>query len=227
MKTLSIIIPCFNEQATIHELLQRVLQVSLPSNWKKEIVVVDDGSQDDTRKILDDYKDRLKIIYHTKNQGKGSAVKTGIENSSGDYILIQDADLEYNPKEIPLLINELNKGKADIIYGSRNIHHEKRKGMYIPRVGVWFITKQFNILYGSKLTDLWTCYKLFPKKAGHLFVSGRFESELIFSTSLVKNNFKIAEVPISHNPRTIENGKKIKYRDGIIGIWVLFIQRFK
>jgi dolichol-phosphate mannosyltransferase len=226
MKTLSIIIPCYNEENTIEILLNKILNIEIPK-WNKEIVVVDDGSKDKTREILGKYVDVFKIVFHEKNKGKGTAVKTGLEHANGDYILIQDADLEYNPEEIIHLIKALEENRGQVIYGSRNLHHIKRKGMLIPRAGVWFITKQFNILYGSKLTDLWTCYKLFPKDVKHLFVSGKFESELIFSAELAKRGHKIAEVPISHKPRSFKEGKKIRYRDGIIGIYHLLRVYFK
>lgn len=227
MKILSVIIPCYNESRTVRTLLERVSAVVLPHGWDKEIIVVDDGSKDGTRDILKEYESQYTVIYHTKNMGKGGAVKTGLGKASGDYVLIQDADLEYNPAEIPSLIEALERGDGDVIYGSRNIHHVGRKGMYIPRMGVWFLTKEFNTLYGAKLTDLWTCYKLFPRKCSDLFVSGRFESELIFSANLAKNGYKIAEVPITVVSRTKEEGKKIRYRDGIYGIWCLLAARFR
>lgn len=227
MKTLSVIIPCYNEVVTISSLLERVSKVMLPEDWNMEVIIVDDGSEDGTRKILEKYKDHFKIIFHPQNKGKGTAVKTGLEKASGDYIIIQDADLEYNPSEIPSLIKVLGKESGNIIYGSRNLYHIKRKGMIIPRLGVWFITKQFNLLYGTRLTDLWTCYKLFPKEASHLFVAGRFESELIFSARIVNMGYKIKEVPISHSPRSTKEGKKIRYRDGLKGIIIILREYFR
>ena len=227
MKTLSVIIPCYNEASTIRSLIERVSRVSLPERWNMEVVIIDDGSKDGTREILEEYRNKFKLFFHLDNQGKGTAVKTGLKNASGDYLIIQDADLEYDPAEIPLLIRALERGQEKVIYGSRNLHHIKRKGMYIPRAGVWFITKQFNFLYGANLTDLWTGYKLFPKEVVNLFVSGGFEAELIFSANLVKNGYKIVEVPISHKPRTVNDGKKIKYRDGLKGIIALLREYVK
>lgn len=226
MKTLSVIIPCYNERNTIETLLNKVSGLDIP-NWKIEIIIIDDGSKDGTRDILNKYKNKYKVIFHEKNSGKGSAVKTGISHSTGDYLIIQDADLEYEPAEIKSLINELEKKPNAVIYGSRNLHHVKRKGMYIPRIGVWFVTKQFNFLFNSELTDLWTCYKLFPKEISDQFVSGGFDSELIFSARIAKKGYKIHEVPISHKPRSVKEGKKIKYRDGIIGIIVLLKEFFR
>lgn len=222
MKFISIIIPIFNESKTIREILAILSKFVIPE-WQKEIVIVDDGSTDGTREILKEYENIHKIIYHSKNIGKGSAVQTGLIHATGDYILIHDADLEYNPQEIPNLIKELENRKNEkaVIYGSRNLHHVKREGMYIPRAGVWFITQEFNLLFKTHLTDLWTCYKLFPRSAIPLFAPGRFESELIFSARLIKNNYQIFEVPISHHPRSVSDGKKIRYRDGLQGILVL------
>lgn len=226
MKILSIIIPCYNEKVTIRPLIEQVSRISLPDGWNTEIIIIDDGSKDGTREILEEYKSKFKIFFHLENKGKGTSVKTGLENSSGDYMVIQDADMEYDPSEIALLIQELEKAPGGVVFGSRNLHHIKRKGMILPRFGVWLITKQFNFLHKTKLTDLWTCYKLFPRSAAHLFVNGKFESELIFSARLIKNGYAIKEVPISHKPRTIKDGKKIRYRDGIIGVISLFKEYF-
>ena len=220
MKTLSIIIPCYNEKNTIDILLSKIDRLNIP-NWTIEVVIVDDGSKDGTRDLLKKYSNKFKIIFHERNGGKGTAVKTGIDHATGDYMIIQDADLEYEPSEIKSLVEELERNPKNIIYGSRNLHHIKRKGMYIPRMGVWFITKQFNFLFNSKLTDLWTCYKLFPREVADQFVSGGFDSELIFSARIAKKGYRISEVPISHKPRSFKEGKKIKYRDGIKGIIVL------
>ncbi len=226
MKILSIIIPCYNEAKTFPIIIKKIREVSIP-NWDIEIIVVDDGSGKETKEILKKYEGEMKIIYHEKNKGKGSAVQTGIANANGDYIVIQDADLEYEPDEIPFLIEVLERQPGSIIYGSRNLHHVKKRGVVIPRIGVWFITKQFNFLFGTKLTDIWTCYKLFPRETAHLFVAGKFESELIFSARVVKKGYKIAEVAISHKPRSVKEGKKIRYRDGIKGIWVLLKEYFR
>ena len=224
-KKLSIIIPCWNEKETIEKIIAKISGLTI-NNWQIEIIVVDDFSTDGTRDILKKYENGLKVIYHKQNLGKGSAVKSGIEVTKGDYILIQDADLEYDPREIPKLISILNIKEKTVVYGSRNIHHKKREGMIIPRLGVWFITLEFNILFGTKLTDIWTCYKLFPKDAGRFFSAGRFESELYFSAELIKHDYKIIEVGISHNPRPFGQGKKITYLDGLKGIWTIFLSRF-
>ncbi|MES2216173.1 MAG: glycosyltransferase family 2 protein [Patescibacteria group bacterium] len=225
MKTLSVIIPCYNEQATITSILDRMQQVQIP-NWNLETIVVDDGSTDNTRNILKGYESKVKVIYNPKNQGKGYTVRTGLEAARGDYMMIQDADLEYDPMEIPNLVEALEKTGDDVIYGSRNIHRVKRSDSYVTRLGTWITTKEFNILYGARLTDLWTCYKIFPREAAPLYVAGGFESDIIFSARVAKNGFTASDVPISYNPRTSKEGKKIRYRDGVNGLWLLLKERF-
>lgn len=220
-KKLSIVIPCYNEQETIRELLRRVEQAPLPESWEKEIIIVDDGSRDGTRDILREYQDRLTVILQEKNNGKGSAVRRGLEEASGHHILIQDADLEYDPNEIQHLIRGLEEGRGDVIYGSRNLRNKKREGFVIPRLGVWLITKVLNASYGLALTDAWTCYKLFPASVADDFRAGGFESELLFTAALARRGMTIGEVPISHNPRPVSQGKKIRYRDGIQALLAL------
>lgn len=215
MKKLSIIIPAYNEEKTLSEILRRVKSVSIPG-WETEIIVVNDASTDSTRTVLDTHSD-IVAIHHDENRGKGSAVATGLSQATGDYILIQDADLEYDPAEIPLLISSLRDG-VSMVYGSRNLHHEPRHGFWVQRAGVWFITKLINVLYGVELTDVWTCYKLFPNDAKKLFVSGRFESELVFTVRALRGGHTIGEAPISHTPRDAGEGKKIRYRDGVRAI---------
>jgi glycosyltransferase involved in cell wall biosynthesis len=225
MKKLSIIIPCFNEKNTIEKILSKISSLNIPE-WEKEIIIVDDNSTDGTREILKRYENTFIIIYHEKNRGKGSGVKTGLQKSTGDYILIQDADLEYNPEEIPSLLVKLTNDPKVVVYGSRNLQNKDRKMMMIPRLGVWLITKEFNLLFGTKLTDLWTCYKIFPKSSKNFFENGGFESELSFSAKLIKNGYAIIESPISHKPRLFDEGKKIKYTDGIKGIITIAKEKF-
>lgn len=217
------IIPCWNEKKTIRQIVEKIENLKI-QNWDIEIIIVDDFSTDGTGDILKEYENRHTVLYHTQNLGKGSAVKTGISQATGDYLIIQDADLEYNPDEIPNLISAISDQKT-VVYGSRNLEIGDRKMMIIPRLGVWFITLEFNFLFGTKLTDLWTCYKLFPKETGKYFEVGHFESELSFSAKLIKNNYKIVEVAISHKPRSFEDGKKIKYSDGLKGIWTILKER--
>lgn len=224
MRKLSIIIPCYNESKTIRELLRRVEKAPMPG-WEREIIVIDDGSQDSTQVILKEYESRIKVLYQVKNTGKGTAVQRGLREATSNYVIIQDADLEYDPQEIKNLLAVLDAGRAEVVYGSRNLHHEKRSGFWVQRLGVWFITKLMNFLYGFKLTDVWTCYKLFPREAGPDFVAGHFESELLFTASLARRGYRFEEVAISHHPRSVAEGKKIRYRDGIQAIIVIILDR--
>lgn len=221
---LSVVIPAYNEEATLKTLIDSVLNVPF-SSWEKEIVVVDDASTDNTPHILKTYGGRIKFVRQEKNGGKGTAVLRGLQEATGDYIIIQDADLEYNPKEIPQFLAVISKGESKVVYGSRNLHHVKREGFYFQRFGVWMITKIINGLYGAQLTDVWTCYKLFPAQAKKHFVAGRFEAELLFTTALLREGHAIVEVPISHTPRDAGAGKKIRYRDGFRAIQLLFADK--
>lgn len=216
-KKISIIIPAYNEEKTISQILDQVISLDL-SPLQKEIIVVDNNSTDKTNEISRS-KSNVKVLVE-KEKGKGSAVKRGIKEATGDLLVIQDADLEYNPSDIKKLLDKVSNDKVSV-YGSRNMS-EDRKGGLLARAGVWFLTKEFNLLFKTNLTDLWTCYKLFPKEAKDLFEAGGFGSELSFSAKLIKNGFQIVETPISYNsPRTKAEGKKIRYRHGIWGIFIL------
>lgn len=232
LKKISIIIPCFNEIKTIEELLRRVENADF-GDWQKEIIVVDDGSSDGTKEFLKFYsqdkdKNLLRVVYHDQNQGKGAAVKSGLKEAMEDLFIIQDADLEYDPNEILGLLRVWSEGRGEVIYGSRNLSGSGKhpQGFLIPRLGVWFITGMINLMYGIKLTDVWTCYKLFPREATKFFQGNGFEAELLFTTAAVRNGFTVTEVPISHYPRSYADGKKINYSDGLRAIFVLFLDRF-
>jgi glycosyltransferase involved in cell wall biosynthesis len=221
MNKLSIIIPAYNEERTIAEIIKKIKALDI--KIEKEIIVVDNNSIDKTYEIAKSFSE-ITLLKETV-KGKGYAVKKGLEVATGEFILIQDADLEYNPQDIIKLIDKA-AGKT-VVYGSRNLGVE-RKGGILARFGVWFLTKEFNFLFNCNLTDLWTCYKLFPKEASILFKNGGFDSELSFSTSLIKNGFKIIETSISYNrPRTKAEGKKIRYIDGIKGIFLLISEKLK
>ncbi|MBX4209211.1 glycosyltransferase [Candidatus Parcubacteria bacterium] len=224
MKKLSIVIPAYNEERTIEEILSRVFAVSIPG-WIIEVVVVDDASTDKTPELLKKYRHLAKIISLETNSGKGTAVARGLAEATGDYVVIQDADLEYHPEEIPSLVGLLGENDRTAVFGSRNLHHIEREGFIFQRLGVWTITKMINTLYGAELTDVWTCYKLFPTDAKRHFISGRFESELLFTAALLRNGYRILEAPISHAPRTAAEGKKIRYRDGFRAIQLLLADR--
>lgn len=223
---ISIIIPCYNESRTIEEILNRV-QAAPMLGWEKEIVIVDDASHDGTRDILKRYEDVFRVIYCEMNGGKGTAVRRGLEHATGDYVLIQDADLEYDPTDIQNLLSIVEGGAAEVVYGSRNLNPRTRRGGLMPRLGVWLITKLINVLHRLSLTDVWTCYKLFPREAAADFAVGRFESELLFTAALARRGYRFAEAPISYAPRALSEGKKIRYRDGFYAIIVLVHDWFR
>jgi len=232
---LSIIIPVYNEKATIVEVLKRVLNEKVPG-IEKEIIVVDDGSTDSSKFKIKNFKlAGVKKIFHKKNLGKGAAVKTGIKNSTGDYIIIQDADLEYHPKFIKFLLEPIFKKRAKVVYGTRlkrmpNLKGEERTLQFLVHyLGNRFLSFFTSILYGQWITDMETGYKLFPKKAlnGVKLNAKGFELEPEITAKLMKKGYKIFEVPITANPRGYNEGKKLNtIRDGTKAFWYLFKYRF-
>jgi dolichol-phosphate mannosyltransferase len=232
---LSIIVPVYNEEKTIEEVLKRLKKEEIPG-VEKEIVVVDDGSKDATREILAKIKDpSIKVILHDKNQGKGGAVKTGIKNATGDYIIIQDADLEYHPKYIKDLVRLVLEKKAQVVYGTRldrlpNLSKEESKHLFIIHYfGNRFLSLVTSILYGQWITDMETGYKLFPKSAVQdIKLNARgFELEPEITAKLIKKGYKVIEVPIQVIPRGYEEGKKLNTgSDGFKALWSLFKYRF-
>jgi glycosyltransferase involved in cell wall biosynthesis len=236
MKKLSIIIPVFNEEKTISEIIKRVTEVDI-LGIEKQIIVVNDGSTDATAKALLNVPKaaNLKIINQIKNQGKGAAVRTGIKNASGDYILIQDADLEYNPKEIEKLVKPVLGGESKVVYGTRlkrlpSFSKEERTPQFMLHyIGNKFLSLLTSILYGQWLTDMETCYKLFPKKAieGANLRSRRFDFEPEITAKILKKGYSILEIPITTNPRGYDQGKKLNtFKDGTIALWTLIKYRF-
>lgn len=232
---LSIIIPVYNEKATILEVLERVIKEPIPE-VEKEIIVVDDGSTDGTIEKLKSFKSKsLKLIFHDKNQGKGAAVITGIKNSTGDYIIIQDADLEYNPKFIKHLITPILEQKTKVVYGTRikrlpNFKNEERNIRFLMHYfGNRFLSLVTSVLYGQWVTDMETCYKLFPRTAlkGVRLNAKGFEFEPEITSKLLKKGYKILEIPIQVTPRGYDEGKKISaFKDGTKAFWYLFKYRF-
>ncbi len=234
---LSIIIPVFNEKKTIKEILKQVIAIKIPQ-VVKEIVVVDDKSTDGTREILEKIKKeqtQLRVICHSQNQGKGAAVRTGMKQAKGDYILIQDADLEYNPQDIPRLLKPILEGKAKVVYGTRlqrwpNLKRdEKRLQFLLHYFGNRFLSLITSLFYGQWLTDMETCYKLFPKKAiqGMQLKARSFEFEPEITSKLLKKGYRIKEIPIVTTPRGYEEGKKLQtLKDGSIALWTLIKYRF-
>jgi glycosyltransferase involved in cell wall biosynthesis len=224
---LSIIIPAYNEEKTILKILGRIDKVKLP--WEKEVIIVDDASTDKTREILKNIKDK-KVVYHNKNMGKGHAIRTALEHSHGDIIIIQDADLEYYPKDYRKLIKPIIEGKAEVVYGSRLLGKSKPKISYMSfYLGGIFLSKLANLLYRTTITDESTCYKVFKKEAiKNLDLKcERFEFCPEVTAKLSRKGVKILEVPISYTPRKKEEGKKIRGIDGLVAIWTLVKYRFK
>lgn len=225
---LSIIIPVFNEAKTIEEMIGRV--VKAPSlNFEKEIIIVDDYSNDGTEKILENIKKRygFSLFRHNKNFGKGAAIKTGLEGVTGDWVLIQDADLEYDPGDYSKLLGALNEN-SPVIYGSRNLKNQK-KGYWHYVLGAKFLNFLLNLLFGSRLTDAYTGYKIFPVSLmKSIFLDSRgFEFEMEVTAKILKKGIGIKEIPINYYPRKFSQGKKIRFRDGLIGIWTIIKYRLK
>ena len=223
---LSIIIPVYNEVNNIQEIIKRVQATKLA----KEIVIVDDGSQDGTRDILTklDGKKKVRVILHEENQGKGAAVVTGINTAHGDVLLIQDADLEYDPRDYPALLQPINEGLADVVYGSRFLGAAHRVTMFWHQVANKLLTFMTNILYDSILTDMETGYKVFRREVieGMKIRSKRFNFEPEFTAKILKRKYRIFEVPITFNPRDYEDGKKIGLKDAFEAVWALIRYRF-
>lgn len=234
MKTFSIIIPVFNEEKTIATLLEKVNNVRLPL-FKKEIIVVDDCSFDETAKILKSINNiNFKYLKHKQNLGKGAAIRSGLKKASGEYIIIQDADLEYNPEDyIRLLEAIINKNKK-VVFGTRltnyplNIWGKHKTTLPIHLVANKFLTALVNLLYGSKLTDMETCYKLFHKDVikNIELKSNRFEIEPEITIKILKLGHEIFEVPIKVKPRNYKEGKKIGFSDGLKAIKTIIKYRF-
>ena len=224
-KVLSIIIPCYNEQDSILDLVKKVLESPIPN---KEIIVVDDCSKDNTREILEkDVKPLVsKIVYHDVNKGKGAGLRTGFEHATGDAVIVQDADLEYDPNEYPLVVGPIFNGEADVFYGSRYLN-QKRKGYMANRLANWFLTNLSNVFTGLHLTDMETCYKCFKREVIQSIdlKEERFGFEPEVTSKIAKKGIRIKEVPISYYPRTNEEGKKIGFKDGLRAIYCIWKYR--
>jgi glycosyltransferase involved in cell wall biosynthesis len=223
---LSVIIPVYNEVGNIEEILKRVKATKLPS----EIIVVDDGSKDGTRDLLAgfDGKEKVRVILHEKNQGKGAAVRTGLAAATGEILLVQDADLEYDPRDYPTLLKPLEENNADVVYGSRFLGGPRRVAMYWHMVANYLLTFMTNILYNTILTDMETGYKVFRRKVveGMPLHARRFDFEPEFTAKVLKRHYRIYEVAISFNPRDYSEGKKIKLKDAFEAVWTLLKYRF-
>lgn len=223
--TLSIIIPCYNEVKNIETVISEVRKSPIKN---KEIIVVDDCSNDGTRDILKDSIQTMvsQILYHQINQGKGAALRTGFSKATGDIVIVQDADLEYNPQEYSKLIEPIIDGEADVVYGSRFLNN-KAKGYLSNRIANKFLTALSNFFTGFKLTDMETCYKVFKREiiqSIHI-EENRFGFEPEITAKIAKMGVRMKEIPISYNPRLKEHGKKIGFKDGLRAIYCILKYR--
>jgi len=234
---LSILIPVFNEEKAVGSVLESLYSLKIP-NVTKEIIVVNDGSHDKSSEVLNLQKKKnpkLIIIAHEKNKGKGAAIQTGFKKATGDIILIQDADLEYNPKDIPMLLEPIIDKKAKVVYGTRLrvkpvLFGKEKTPLLLHFFGNKFLSLVTTLLYGSMITDMETGYKVFTKNAlkGINLKSRSFDMEPEITAKILKKGIKILELDISTNPRGYEEGKKIRpVKDGSIALWTLVKYRFK
>jgi glycosyltransferase involved in cell wall biosynthesis len=225
-RTLSVIVPVFNERSTVAEVVRRIRSVELPV--EREIVVVDDGSDDGTGAVLTQLRDStVRVIAHPQNRGKGAAIRTGLESATGDLVLVQDADLEYDPEDWPRLLAPVLKGRARVVYGSR-FTGERRNMLFLHWVGNRFLSLVTNVLYNTTLSDMETCYKLFDRRVldGIELRADRFDFEPEVTAKVLRRGIRIYEVPISYAGRELNEGKKITWQDGVVALWTLVKYRF-
>jgi glycosyltransferase involved in cell wall biosynthesis len=223
---LSVIVPVFNERATVAEVIRRIRAVELPVDV--EVIVVDDGSSDGTDKVLTALGDStVRVINHTVNKGKGAAIRTGMEAVKGDLVLVQDADLEYDPNDWSRLLDPILRGKSQVVYGSR-FTGERKNMMPLHWMGNRFLSLVTNVLYSSTLSDMETCYKLFDRRVleGITIESDRFDFEPEITAKVLRRGYRIYEVPISYAGREVDEGKKITWRDGLGALKALIKFRF-
>ena len=228
MTKVTIIIPVYNEKNTLNIILEKVEQANF-SGLDKEIILVDDYSTDGTKEILKELSSKYKILYHEKNMGKGAAIRTAVKEAAGDFVVIQDADLEYLPDDYDKLLPFLINNEADVVYGSRFLN-DNNSGNFIlkNKIANLFLTLLTNILYGSSITDMETCYKAFKREIiqGITIKSNRFDFEPEITAKLMKMKARIKEVPITYLGRGHQDGKKINWKDGVHAIITLIKYRF-
>ena len=225
-RSLTVIMPVFNERSTVAEVVRRMRAVELP--FPLQVIVVDDGSSDGSDKVLRAIEDStIRVLRHERNQGKGAAIRTGLVEARGDLLLIQDADLEYDPQDWPKLLRPILDGKARVVYGSR-FTGERKNMLPLHWFGNRLLSLVTNVLYSSTLSDMETCYKLFDAQVleGITIVSNRFDFEPEITAKVLRRGHRIYEVPISYAGREPEEGKKITWRDGISALWALLKFRF-
>lgn len=228
MKKISIIVPVFNEIKTLEEVIERLQKVPM-CGLEKEIIIVDDYSTDGTRELIKDYEGMYKVFYHDYNQGKGAAIRTGLSHVTGDIMVIQDADLEYDPADYDDLIKLIIEGKADVVYGSRlSGGKPSRSFMFTHLLGNKLLTFITNLLYNTTLTDMETCYKAFRTDfiKGIEIKSDRFDFEPEITAKVLKRRPRLYELPISYYGREYSEGKKITWKDGIHAVIALIKYRF-
>ena len=222
---LSVVMPAYNERDTIEEIIGRVLAVPL----RIELIVVDDGSKDGTRDILTELAKTkpFKLIFQPQNGGKGAALRRGFQEVTGDLVVIQDADLEYSPEELPDLISLICEGRADVVYGSRFLGRH-RVFLFTHYAGNRLLTLLTNMLYNTMLTDMETCYKVMRTEVLRSFSVSQngFGIEPELTAKIFKRGYRVYEVPITYDGRGYEEGKKITWRDGVVALWVLLKYRF-
>ena len=228
MKTLSVVIPVYNEKNTVLKLIEAVKKVHL-KDLEKEIILVDDFSTDGTRELLQGLEQNqgsLRVLFHTGNRGKGAALRSGFAEAQGDFVIIQDADLEYNPEDYSLLLEPLLDGRADVVYGSRFLGNRPHRVLFFWHyVGNKFLTLLSNMFTNINLTDMETCYKAFTKEALRKILpklsSSRFAIEPEITARVAKEDLRIYEVGISYSGRTYAEGKKIGWKDGLSALWAI------
>ena len=228
MNKVSIIIPVFNEIETLDKILEKV-EAAPFCGLEKEIILVDDMSTDGSREHLKNLESKYKVFYHDKNQGKGAAIRTGMSHITGDIMVIQDADLEYDPQDYQELVKLIIEDKADVVYGSRLTGAKpSRSFMFTHWLGNKVLTLTTNILYGATLTDMETCYKAFRTSflEGIQIKSDRFDFEPEITAKVLKRKPRLYELPISYYGRDYSEGKKITWKDGIHALWALLRFRF-
>jgi glycosyltransferase involved in cell wall biosynthesis len=219
----SIVIPVYNEKEQVPILLKRVEDADLPGGMLKEIILIDDCSTDGTRswmEALREHRADLRILFHEKNRGKGAALRTGLRAATGDIVLVQDADLEYDPEEYPALLKPILDGRADVVFGTRFLGHTHRVLYFWHSVGNWLLTTLSNMLSNLNLTDMECCYKLFRREVIEAIElkEDRFGFEPEVTAKVAKLRCRIYEVPVSYSGRTYAEGKKVNWRDGLSAI---------